>query len=250
MIKKSRVITALGVAVALGAIAPSGMATAADTTGISEASFVKKVQAYAIAHPGDIEGFEALVEELGGTSDSDSQTLYQSDIPGSVQARGNFPSDVFTVSIVRGSVGTAKVVTGSVNWRDNFAGQSAPLDFAALRFSSGCGTMSQHQAATYNLRGAKTNRATLRSAGVGTNAPIWNVNATTTAFENQADRTSVTVVYETKNCGSTKVQAAFDYEGNQGGSVVSVGAGWGGLSVGYNNVGLELTKSTGAITLN
>ncbi|WGT48446.1 hypothetical protein [Tessaracoccus lacteus] len=170
--------------------------------------------------------------------------------PGGPTACGNFPDDVFTVSIVSGSVGTTKVVTGSFNWRDSFSGQGAPLDFAALRFSSGCGTMSGHASSTKSVTGASTKRTSLRSAGVGTNSPIWNVNATTSGFANQADVGAFTVKYDTKGCGSKKVQAAFDYEANQGGSVVSVSAGWGGLNIGYNSVGLELTKSSKAITIN
>lgn len=246
-------------AAALGACALLAPTAAAASPKVNESEFIAQVTAYANEHPADVEGFQELVRQLGGTSTASSQTLRLDEVPGldpstlqvgGVTTLGNFPSDVFTVNIVSGSVGATKIVTGSFNWRNNFAGQAAPLDFAALRFSSGCGTMTGHTSATKNLRGVSTNRATLRSAGVGTNAPIWNVNATTSGFENQADVGAFTVKYNTTGCGTKKVQAAFDYEANQGGSVISVGAGWGGLSVSYNGVGLELTKSSNAITIN
>lgn len=243
-----------------GAQAVSPAAASVQSQTATEEAFAAQLVAFAEENPGDVAGFERLAIQLGGEVDSSTATLRTSEVPalrngtgirpGSRTARANFPSDVFTVSIVRGSVGNVAIVTGSFNWRDNFAGQAAPLDFAALRFSSGCGTISGLTASTRNVSGQVTNRATLRSAGVGTNAPIWNVDATTVGFVNQADRGSFTARYDLSTCGGTRVQAAFDYEGNQGGSVVSVSAGFAGLNVSYNNVGLELTKSTPPITLN
>lgn len=249
--------TAAILAVALLAAAPS-TASAATQPAVSEDEFAQQLLAYAENNPADVEGFKRLAESLGGDSASTSSTLTSDEVPGLKDTSGgavspmagNFPSDVFTVNIVKGTVGNTIIVTGSVDWRDNFAGQSAPFDIASLRFSSGCGTLSNLTSSTRDLRGNTTSRSSLREAGVGTNAPIWNVDSVTSGFENQADRGSFQARYDITNCGGTTVQAAFDYEGNQGGSLVSVSAGWGGLSVGYNAAGLVLKKSTQALSLN
>lgn len=73
---------------------------------------------------------------------------------------------------------------------------------------------------------------------MGSNAPIWNVDAITSGFENQVDRGTFQVPYNKASCGSTPVQAAFDSEGNQGGAITSVSASFAGLSVSYNSPGL------------
>ncbi|OUE18900.1 hypothetical protein BFL36_12730 [Clavibacter michiganensis] len=157
---------------------------------------------------------------------------------------------MFTVNVVTGTVGDIVIVTGSVNWRDDFAGQGAPVDIAALRFSTNCGTLSDLTSTSTSVSGVATDRTTLRDAGVGTNAPIWNVDAITDGFENQVDRGSFQATYDVSTCGTTPVQAAFDYEGNQRGVITSVSASFAGLTVGYDNPGLTLRKSTQPITVN
>ncbi|CAQ03052.1 hypothetical protein ACR8AL_05055 [Clavibacter sepedonicus] len=169
---------------------------------------------------------------------------------GLVRPAADFPEDVFTVNVVTGTVDNIGIVTGSVNWRDEFAGQAAPVDLAALRFSTNCGTPSDLTATSTSVSGVATDRTTLRDAGVGTNAPIWNVDAVTDGFENQVDRGSFQARYDVSACGTTPVQAAFDYEGNQRGVITSVSASFSGLSVGYDNPGLTFGKSTQPITVN
>ncbi|MFT2691033.1 hypothetical protein [Clavibacter zhangzhiyongii] len=139
--------------------------------------------------------WKALITKLGGDARSTSSTLRSDEVPGIVgdpkgvvRPAADFPDDVFTVNIVTGTVGDTVIVTGSVNWRDDFAGQGAPVDIAALRFSTNCGTLSDLTSSSTSVSGVSTSRTTLRDAGVGTNAPIWNVDAITDGFENQVDR--------------------------------------------------------------
>lgn len=258
-------ISAISAATAALLLVPAGGAyaeTSAPT--VSEDEFSEQVMEYADDNPADVEGLKELAISLGGKVKSSSSTLYTDEVPelsdesvtdedvsgAIVPMAGNFPSNVFTVNITVSSVGDTKIVTGSFNWRDDFAGQAAPFDVAALRFSDGCGGITNLMSSTYNVSGQRTDRTTLRNAGTSTNAPVWNVDAVTSGFANQADRGSFSAQFDTGACGSKTVRAAFDYEGNQGGALTSVSAGWGGLSVSYSNPGLILKKSTQPVTLN
>lgn len=255
---KKRTILAASLASAALGLAPVTAAHAADAASTpTEDAFAARVSDYANAHPADVQGLEALITSLGGKAQSTSSTLTTNEVPG-LAARpsggattlANFPSNVFTVNVVTGTVGDTVIVTGSVNWRDDFAGQAAPFDIAALRFSSSCGTLSNLTSSSKSVSGASTSRTSLRDSGVGSNAPIWNVDAITSGFENQVDRGTFQARYNKASCGSTKVQAAFDYEGNQGGAITSVSASFAGLSVSYNSPGLTLRKSTQPVTIN
>ena len=55
----------------------------------------------------------------------------------------------------------------------------------------------------------------------------------------------------TNTCGKVvNVGADLTYEANQGGSVVSVSAGWGFLSVSYGSAGLKRQEGTSPIYFN
>lgn len=258
-------LSAISAATVALLLVPAGGAYAASPDpAVSEDEFSERVLEYAEENPADVEGLEELATSLGGQVESNSSTLYTNEVPGlsddSVTENSdsspitpmasNFPSDVFTVNITVSSVGDTKIVTGSFDWRDDFAGQAAPFDVAALRFSDGCGGISNLTSSTVNVSGQQTERTTLRNAGTSTNAPVWNVDAITSGFENQADLGAFSAQFDTSACGGKTVRVAFDYEGNQGGSLASVSAGWGGLSVSYSNPGLVLKKSTQPVTLN
>lgn len=255
-----KMIKVMAVAATMTLACPSGAYAGGQVSRVSEAVFTARMLEFVHANPADVEGFTKLAESLGGQVRSSSSTLYVDQVPGlseelrsqssSGSTQGDFPQDVFTVNIRVGSVGKTKIVTGSFDWRDNFAGQASPYDIAALRFSSGCGGPSSLSSSTKSVRGVVTDLASLRDAGVGTNAPMWNVDARTIAFENQADTGGFSAVFDMSKCGTQTVRAAFDYEGNQGGSLVSASAGWGGLSVSYSSPGLTLRKSTQAVSLN
>lgn len=231
--------------------------------------FFSAVDEYREENPGDVEGLNELVERLGGTLSVSTELTGEADAASASRALdgaddedsepddegistavGNFPSDAFTVSVTsaRHPASTVASVSGQWNWRDDFAGQAAPVDIAALGFSSGCGAITSHKSSTYSVGGKNTGLGTLRDSGVNTAAPMWNINAHTVGFENQADRGSVSVNYDVAECNGS-VQAGFFYEGNQGGSVVSVSAGVGGVNVGYDAPGLTLQKSSSTTTI-
>lgn len=229
-------------------------------------AFFVAVEEYQRAHPTDYEGLARVAEEYGGevqistnvtgpTSPTEAKRVMEydssTDDEPTFGPMANFPADAFTVSITSSAHPASSVVgmTGTANWRDNFAGQAAPFDIASLGFSSQCGTFASYSAATYAVGGGSTGLATLRDGGAGTGAPTWNVNAYTSGFANQADRILVSVSYDKAGCGTSNVQAGFIYEGNQGGSIVSVSAGFLGLSLSYSGAPLTLQKGTGAITI-
>lgn len=229
-------------------------------------NFFDTIEEYQRAHPLDLVGLESLANELGGeitvSTDQTGPTTVQraaqildsfdgQDRSGSganVNSRA-YPQNAFTVQVVKAvytpSPNTYSI-TGIFNWRDDLVGQGDPYDIAALTFTSGCGTLNGHFATSYTYDGMPTNKVFLRDAGVNTKAPIWNVNAYPVGFVNQADNGIVSVRFNKTGCSGTK-QAAFYYEGNQGGSIVSVSAGFAGLNVGYSSNGFSLQKSSNPI---
>lgn len=238
-------------------------AASASSPDIAEAeAFFAAMEDYQKENPTDFEGLAEVAQEYGGsfqvstnltgvTSPKVAAQLMNTESMDDVLPFSDFPADVFTVAISSSAhpASTVVGVSGTVNWRDNFAGQAAPYDVASLSFSSQCGTLSGYNAQTYRVSGASTNLAHLRDGGAGTGAPTWNINAYTSGFENLADKTIVSVSYDKAGCGTSNVQAGFIHEGNQGGSIVSVSAGFMGLSVGYSSPGLSLQKGTQAITI-
>jgi prepilin-type processing-associated H-X9-DG protein len=165
--------------------------------------------------------------------------------------RAAFPSDAFDVYVtyVPLAQGSRQLtVYGQWDWRDDFVGQAAPEDIASLQFSyPDCVRHGNLAANTGMWDGSVTNRATLRDAGVSSKAPIWNIHDGTSGFANLTDNGCVTSTLNAANCtvgGPAQVGIAFAYEANRGGSVVSVSAGFGALSVGYSNQGDVLRKSS------
>ncbi|MBF4462867.1 MULTISPECIES: hypothetical protein [unclassified Rathayibacter] len=63
------------------------------------------------------------------------------------------------------------------------------------------------------------------------NAAVWEVNAAVSGFVNSADTGRVSVTWDTSGC-TDALQAAFIYEGNQGGALDSISARFGALSLG------------------
>lgn len=257
-------------------LATSGSTHALAAERPKDSDFQVAVNSFADKHPGDLTGLQQLVHSLGGefqvsstVSSSSSARAVEADIKdfvaddgrnsnaakdseaGEFGVTGNFRSDVFAVTIWSASnaSGTSAVVSGQTNWRDNFAGQAAPFDIGSIQFNRTCGTLSGHNVVTRTYAGKRTYGSTLRDAGVSNGAPVWNIDSRSVGFVNTADTARVSVTYNRSGCGSSTIQASYTYEGNQGGSLVGVSAGWGGLSVSYSNPGLTLQKSTGALTL-
>lgn len=205
-----------------------------------------------------------LAEELGGEvtvstnisgpTTPENATQVQASVdtspaPGEVSPAA-IPDDGFVVGIAtsRHPASTVASVSGTWNWRDDFVGQGPPVDIAALRFSSNCVQYGSTSASTYRYDNVSTGRASLRSAGVGSGGPIWNIADGVSGFVNYTDHGTVTQSVDLAGC-SGAMQAAFDYEANIGGSVSSVSIGWGALSVNYGSQSTVLQKSTAATTL-
>ncbi len=223
---------------------------------------------YVRDHPGDWVGAEALVQSLGGsmTISGDDGTLTTAEEATSAfdEMRGQqpggitpfaWPSDAYTVAVAvvtSGPLDSTVSIAGAWNYRDNFIGQGPPVDIAALLVNKTCGTWSGYTASTYRHNGTSTGLASLRSGGTGTSGPAWNIGDYVTNFMSQADNGSVAAVYNRSSCSSvdkSSIQGEFVYEGNSGGSVLSVSLGWGGFGVSYSNPGQTMTKSSGAKTV-
>lgn len=245
------------------AIAPAANAASAELT---HDEFMAQIDAYQAENPGDYVGLEQLVESIGGEFKISTNATGPTTAEGAEQvlaenatvpegellsaAAGTLPQDSFTVAVTSFRQGTSPIVdvTGSWDWRDDFAGQTDPRDVASLGFSSSCGTRSNFRAHTEDLNGSSTSTTSLYDSGVTSDAAVWEVNAAVSGFVNSADTGRVSVTWDTSGCADA-LQAAFIYEGNQGGALDSISASFGALSLGYSGSTLALQKSTAPITL-
>ncbi len=263
-IRKKSCAVLSGGALALGMLALAPAANAAPTE-LTHDEFMAEIENYQNENPGDYVGLEQFVESIGGefkvstnitgpTTAKGAEEAFakNSDATSTnvIAAAGSLPSDSFTVAITSFRQGTSPIidVTGSWDWRNDFAGQTDPRDVASLGFNSSCGARSNPRATTQDLNGGVTNTTTLYDSGVTTNSVVWEVDAAVSGFVNSADQGRVTVTWDTSGCTDT-LQAGFIYEGNQGGSLDSISASFGALSLGYSGGTLALQKSTAPLTL-
>lgn len=265
-----RSITAIGAAMILFAGVPSAMA--APTKNVTDAQFDTAFAAYVQAHPGDWVGAEALVESMGGTlvvtgadgavksAEAATAEFRAIDGPGvrAVKpARGEigimaWPLNAFTVALGAATSGdrdNTVSLAGGWNFRDDFLGQGAPVDIAAIAANKDCIEWGSYSGWTYRYDGVSTNRDTLRSGGVGDSGPRWNIHDYISNHMSYADHGTVYAVANRSQCTNKRMQAEFVYEGNDGGSVVGVSFGWGFLDVSYSNPGTTMQKSSGAKTI-
>ncbi|MEX0153548.1 hypothetical protein [Microbacterium sp. LMI1-1-1.1] len=260
--KSGAVLSGGALVLGLLAVTPAAHAAPSDLT---HEEFIAQIENYQNEHPGDYVGLEQFVESIGGefkvstnitgptTAEGAEEALAKNAVMsdgGVTAAAGSLPSDSFTVAITSFRQGTSPIVdvTGSWDWRDDFAGQTDPRDIASLGFNSSCGARSNPRATTQDLNGAVTNTTVLNNSGVATNSVVWEVDAAVSGFVNSADQGRVTVTWDTSGCTDT-LQAGFIYEGNQGGSLDSISASFGALSLGYSGGTLALQKSTAPLTL-
>jgi hypothetical protein len=167
---------------------------------------------------------------------------------------GGIPS--FTVAVLHSTfVGPVaagaprpEYVKGAWNFPDCWAGQAAPTDFATLELSMpSCIHTTGFAARTYTYDNKSTSLGYLKTANVGSKAPIWAISDHESGFVAQADHGYVQLTL-LNYCGKTeRVGADFNYEANQGGGSVSASAGWGFLSVSYGSSGLDRQEGTAPI---
>jgi len=228
------------------------------------------VATFALRHPGDYVGLDreavkatgthAIVgtnERPGEVTPSRATTFMRRYGGGSTTPipLGGIPS--FSLGVAATATGTGVVprgkplpyiVTGSWNFPDSWAGQASPTDEATLQFDMpSCVHMSNFRSATYTYKNGSTNLAFLKSSNVNNKAPIWSVSDKQSGFVAQADHGTVSLQLD-NTCGkAVSVGADFSYEANQGGSLVSVSAGWGFLSLSYSSGGLRRQQGTSPI---
>jgi hypothetical protein len=270
MIKRAATFLTVGlIALATTAVAPSGSASAA----VSKEKIDKinaKIISYGEQHPDDLIGYDDLVFTYTGKH-------IQVGIPGSSkpltarQAEKALPKKSLTPSDFHAQAGIPNFkptivaaellgpwpsgvhgeyrITGRWNFPDSWAGQAKPVDIASLSFQglATCFHLINYSISTFNVSGKNTHLGSLRTSTGGTNG-VWNVADGTSGFESQADHGGAGITVQDKCSGKAQdLAAAFDYEANQGGSVVGVGVGWGALNVSYSNPGLTRELGTAPV---
>jgi hypothetical protein len=157
------------------------------------------------------------------------------------------PNDAFTLSITKINTESGWWFSGRWTFRKDFAGQTTPIDVASLQFKvDDCVKLEQESIHTWDYNNKATNLGTLRDAGAATKAPVWNVADRTSGFMNLAHYGTAAVFLDGVSCPLNHYDgaAAFTYDAIEGGSVGSVSASWGALSVSTSGTQLELQKST------
>lgn len=254
----------------------SGVAAADDGSTLTRSESAR-ISAFADAHPFDFAGLDRLVLDATGKhltmsvngvagelTGTEAQAVYdrrKATFERTQQAKDSgalplaVPVDAFTVTVafipVYGPPPTYKV-RGTSNFRDNYVNGSAPDDYGSVGLKlPSCYDIVSTTAVSYNYRNQVTYGVTyLQEGGLGSNAPIVGVRDRTSGFVMNADHMVMDVVAKAygASCGPARIGAQFRYEHNQdGGSVLSVSAGFGFLSVSYGGGGSHLQKSTNPI---
>lgn len=230
-----------------------------------------EILAYQTAHPDDLAGLEALSVKYTGIKMRVSLNGVKGILTGAQaqpyidQAKkqttrantlmsGGIPAyslRVYTVALM-GPPPKIRVV-GNWTFPDWWAGQAPPVDVASIGMSSipTCMHQQDYGQLTWEYDNTVTNVAWLASANLGNNAPYWDV-ADKEDNRGAAMARSGNVGLTLANyCGTTQSMAAtFNYAANQGGSIVSVSASYGGLSVGYSSPGLTREQGTAPVYFN
>lgn len=252
-------------------------ATAADASQVSssarDAKINQEIIGYQNDHPGDLAGLDKLVfhytgrhVEVAGNGirgvlngvqaqpyiDAANKADARIDAAAAgrkvlVPAAGGIPAFSINVAAVPlvGPPYTMRI-TGSWQFPDAWAGQGSPVDEASLGFTAlpTCMHQNAYSVNTYTYQMKSTNLGYLENANIGSSAPIWAVKDGEVGFVAQAGRGNVSVVLANYCGAKQQYGATFNYAANQGGSVTSVSASYGLLSVGYSNPGLTRNEGT------
>lgn len=224
------------------------------------------IKKYMEDHPGDLVGAEKLIISYGGapldvTMNGIEEPMtaaeaaivserrnasYRPDRDNRAVSPMAIPVDAFDVKFSFVPIGQFKVLaTGTWNFRDNFVGTGLPDDYASVQLDGPCITAGETLSHSYRYDNVETANGTyLQDAGLSSKAPIVGIRDTTSGFATSNDHGVVTTEVE-GHCGPSVWKGAFAYEHNQGGgSMVSISAGIGALSVSYSGSVLHLQKST------
>jgi hypothetical protein len=242
----------------LGAGAVTSQA-AANTPKHEPSKYLQMVNRYASDHPNDFVGLDALVfahtgqhliVQVNGSGPLSAESAQREWSKARVArkiASGDYPTDAFDVALSRFPTdGDGIGFMGSWNWRDDFVGQGEPFDIANLQFDiPECATTTSYAAAAGKWDGTSTEAPTLRDANIVGHSPLWNVDARVSDFENSADSGYVMATVDLWDCaGDVRVGGAFAYEGNIGGQLTNISAGYGLLNISYAGNDRKLQKSS------
>lgn len=263
-VKTQRIIAlaALASVITVSVLASPAQA-AKDELTAKDRAFLSYVQ----AHPEDYAGQDSLAQKLFGsrvyvsfdgeaevTGDIASRKIQEANrtAAGDILAlapAGSLPTDIFTISISRSAISSGMWVGGHTNFRSDWAGQAAPHDVGTLQFQTpACVTLNNHSITTSAGNGAITNLGYLYDAKVTAKSPVFKVNDYMNGFVMQAKNVTASVVLKKSGCsGAQLISAAWKYEANQGGSIGTISAGWGFLSISYGGSTLKLQKSSSVI---
>lgn len=225
----------------------------------SDASINAEISDYILKHPKDLIGQDKLVFKYTGEhitvgiagidrqlTAEEAQSALTGTGEGGITPMALPDFQIYVSSIALS--GGGRQFWGTWDFPDWWAGQAAPVDLAQLSFQmNSCFRMSDYRIYTYSTVSppGSTNLGTLRSTA-GFTGGLWNVNDQTSGFQNLADRGTATItVKRGTGCPGPlqQVGAAFDYEANQGGGVVSVTPIFAFFSVSYS--GNPLTNHLG-----
>lgn len=225
----------------------------------SDQQFIEFVE----ANPGDYAAHDRLAQKLFGsrvyvkfegakkevTGDVASRLIAQSQTsevaPLGDVGIASLPIDTFTPTISRSAISSGMWVAGHTTFRNDWAGQASPHDVGSLQFSApGCVVLANHAIATSPLGGL----GYLHSANVTAKSPVWRINDHMNGFVMQAKNVTASVVLQKSGCsGSQSISAAWRYEANQVGSITSISASFGSLSIGYSGSPLKIQKSSSVL---
>lgn len=242
------------VAVAFATLAvASPVAAAQPVTGdlsAKDSHFIEFVE----THPGEFAAQDQLAQKLFGSrlyvqfegmerEVTGAKASAMVDSAGTMASTmGDLPYDIFTNYISRSQISAGMWVGGSTTFRSDWAGQADPYDVGSLQFSApSCITLNSHAIAT----SPHTNLGFLSDANVGAKSPIWKVHDFMNGFVMQAKNITASVILKKVGCsGVQSISSAWRYEANQSGSLSSISAAFGFLSVSYSGSTLSVQKSS------
>lgn len=134
---------------------------------------------------------------------------------------------------------------GQWNFRDDYIGAEAPDNVASVHLDGqGCASLGNITHNSYRYTGEATNQTYLMDAGLSTGVALVGVRDTTSSFGQNADHGYVEAKIN-GYCGPVDFwRTQFIYEHNQGGSVNSVSASFGVLSIAYSGSPMVMQKSS------
>ncbi len=246
------------------------LAPATPTLARSDNSINAEISAFVLNHPKDFVGLDKLAFKYTGKHIAVAIAGVDGELT-AVEAQAAFAAQdaaapasiVSTLGIPNFGVWVTSVALSGGGWQfwgtwdfpDAWAGQDAPVDLAQLSFQMNpCMRMSNYAIWTYAVTTppGSTNLGTLRSTA-GFTGGLWNVADRTSGFQNLADRGTTRIeVRRGTGCpgGALQIAAAFDYESNQGGGVLSVSPSFAFFSVQYSGSPLTNHQGTPPIYVN